>query len=123
MVRQGMSSRVRFLQDCQASKSDLEQTVRLIVGLAKHKYKKSKAVINKSSPLFVGIRALPSFKDRALLPGTLNGASVKMSKLRKKVIAPNATEDGPSQEDAAVVTPPIPPSYWDSPKARGLFQP
>jgi hypothetical protein len=84
----------------------------------KHEYKNSKAVIDKTCPLFVGIRALPSFKDRAVLPGSLNGADLKISELRKKVIARNATEDGPSRGDAAVATPPIPPpSYWDSSKA------
>jgi hypothetical protein len=90
----------------------------------KHEYKNSKAVIDKTSPLFVDIRALPSFKDHAVLPGSLNGDNLKISKLQKKVIAPNATEDAPSRGDAAVATPPIPPpSYWDSSKAQGLFQP
>jgi hypothetical protein len=90
----------------------------------KHEYKNSKSVIGKTSPLFLGIRALPSFKDRAVSPGSLNGAGLKISELQRKVIAPNATKDVPSRGDAAVVTPPIPPpSYWDSSKARGFFQP
>jgi hypothetical protein len=54
----------------------------------KHLYKNSKAVIDKTSPLFLGIRALPSFKDRAVVPGSLNGADLKISQMRKKVIAP-----------------------------------
>jgi hypothetical protein len=87
----------------------------------KHEHKNSKAVIDKTSPLFVGIQAIPSFKDRAVLPCA--SAGLKISQLRKKVIAPNVTEDAPSQGDATVATPPIPPSYWDNPKARGLFQP
>ena len=45
----------------------------------KHESKNSKAVLNKTSPLFVGIRALPSFKDRAV--SSLNGANQEISKL------------------------------------------
>jgi hypothetical protein len=87
----------------------------------KHEYKNLKAVLNRTSPLFVGIRALPSFKDSAI--STLNGANLEISKLQKKIVALNATEDAPSQGDAAVAAPPIHLSYWDSPSAQGLFQP
>jgi hypothetical protein len=67
----------------------------------------------------VGIQALPSLKDRAVLPGSLNDADLEISKLQKKVVALNAK----SRRCRCWATPPIPPSYWDSPKAWGLFQP
>jgi hypothetical protein len=49
-----------------------------------HEYKNLKAVINKTSSLLVGIRALPSFKDCAVLPGSLNGAVLNISKHGRK---------------------------------------
>jgi hypothetical protein len=45
---------------------------------------KSKAVVNKTSPLFVGIRALPSFNDRA--GGALNATDLVISVLRNEMI-------------------------------------
>jgi hypothetical protein len=55
---------------------------------------KSNAVVDKTSTLFVGIRALPSFNDRATTPGSsLNGTDLNISELRKKnkkkIIAPS----------------------------------
>ena len=56
---------------------------------------KSNAIINKTSPLFVGIRALPSFKDRAAVPASLNQTNINISELRKNIpsasISPSAS--------------------------------
>jgi hypothetical protein len=54
----------------------------------------SNAVVDKTSPLFVGMRAIASFIDRATTPGSsLNGTDHTISELRKKikkkVIGPN----------------------------------
>jgi hypothetical protein len=46
---------------------------------------KSNAVVDKTSPLFVGIRAVPSFKDRATPGSSFNGTDTKISELREKI--------------------------------------
>ena len=71
--------------------------------------KKSNAVVGKTSPLFLGVRALPSFKYRATSPGSLNGADYKISELRKpikkapQVVSP--IQDAVANNVAAPTTP------------------
>jgi hypothetical protein len=47
--------------------------------------KKSHAVVDKTSPLFAGIRALPSFQDRSTTPDSLNNTDHKIAELQKKI--------------------------------------
>ena len=87
---------------------------------------KSKAVVNKTSPLFVGIRALPSFNDRA--GGALNATDLVISVLRNEmIVAPiqgaAATTTIAAAVAAAATTTPIVAGYWASPQARHLFRP
>ena len=71
--------------------------------------KKSNAVVGKTSPLFLGVQALPSFKYRATSPGSLNGADYKISELRKpikkapQVVSP--IQDAVANNVAAPTTP------------------
>ena len=71
--------------------------------------KKSNAVVGKTSSLFLGVRALPSFKYRATSPGSLNGADYKISELRKlikkapQVVSP--IQDAVANNVAAPTTP------------------
>jgi hypothetical protein len=87
--------------------------------------KKSHAVVDKTSPLLAGIRALPSFQDCATTPpGSLNDTDHKIAELQKKIkkkvrsppsqdaadanvaadtacaAAPTATTEDPSSQDA-----------------------
>jgi hypothetical protein len=55
-------------------------------------HEKSKAVVDKTSPLFVGIQALPSFKSRA--GGALNATDLEISVLRNKRIVANPPSQG-----------------------------
>jgi hypothetical protein len=120
------AQRVRFLLLSDSKETEPKEAID--ISGWKREYKNSKAVIDKTSTLFVGIQALPSFEDRAAVPGSLNGADLKISELRKlakptpRVVspiqetvdanlaaprttaaAPTATkEDPPSQVDANV---------------------
>jgi hypothetical protein len=91
---------------------------------------RSKAVVNKTSPLFVGIRALPSFNDRA--GGALNATDLVISVLRNERIVGTASTTTIAATIAATptiaaaatttaTTTPIVAGYWASPQARHLF--
>jgi hypothetical protein len=137
------AQRVRFLLLSDSKETEPKQP---IGGSGwKRECKNSEAVIDKTSTL----QALPLFKDRAAVPGSLIGADLKMSELRKlakptpRVVSPiqetvDANLEPPSQaaRTAAAAAPPsqvdanvtaggtvIPPSCWDSHQARKLFQP
>jgi hypothetical protein len=124
--KQSGAQRVRFLLLSDSKETEPKEAID--ISGWKRECKNSKAVIDKTSTLFVGIRALPSsFEDRAAFPGSLDGADLKISELRKlakptpRVVSPiqetvdanlaaprtaaaalTATEDPPSQVDANV---------------------
>jgi hypothetical protein len=99
----------------------------------------------ENSKAFVGVRALPSFENRASGRGHLNDADLEISEQRKlvkpltpRVVSPiqgatvnfllpiqgdQSSQAATDATDIFAATPPIPPGYWDSPQARGLFQP
>jgi hypothetical protein len=110
-------------------------------------YEKSKAVVDKTSPLFVGIRALPSFQSCA--GEALNAIDLDISVLRNKRIVAALPSQGAATTTtiAPIVAAPVtattttiaatttttttiaaatttaPAGYWASPQARQLFQP
>ena len=59
--------------------------------------KSNAGVVDKTSPLFVGIRAIPSFKARAAPGSSLNVTDHKISELRKKI---KKKDTRPSQDTA-----------------------
>jgi hypothetical protein len=120
------TQRVRFLLLSDSKETEPKEAID--ISGWKRECKNSKAVIDKISTLFVGIRALPSFEDRAAVPGSLNGADLKTYEVRKlakptpRVVspiqetvdanlaaprtaaaAPTPTEDPPSQQVEANV--------------------
>jgi hypothetical protein len=131
------TDRVRFLLLTDAKSTEPKEPTDISGWNREHG--KSKAVVNKTSPLFVGIRALPSFQSRA--GGALNATDLDISVLQNKRIVAAPPSQG-AATTTTIVAPPIaatiaatttttiasasttaPAGYWASPQARQLFQP
>jgi hypothetical protein len=89
------TQKVRFLLLTDSTAKDPKEPID--ISGWKREYENSKAVVDKTSSLFVGVRALPSFENRASGRGHLNEADLEISEQRKLVKPPTPRVVSPIQ--------------------------